>query len=740
MQRFKEISPSAISLAAVLRFAALALIALGLGAACELVDPLPAPPGVPCSVAADCPETDHDCFVAVCARGVCLPQAQTGRSCDAGDPCTVGLCNSDGDCVGTDKVCEDGDPCTVGRCDAEGECRFDPIPDCGGIVCVDHDDCDDGDPCTVNVCNDNRCFLSFAEGAECDDGDPCTVNNVCDERGECVGTPKDCPDGGSCTFGFCDEEGNCQVDDVPDCRRCVDDNDCDDENPCTTNTCDEGECRDDVQADVACDDGDPCTNGVCDDEGTCVGTAISNDCGLRQCGASPSGCYECGDCDAGFGCNDEGMCDSLCEGVQCPQCQACRAGFCVPSSEGAACEGDGDVCTVSTCQAGQCVSDPKPNDCGTRECGQSPSGCYSCGACSPGWACNANGQCFDPCVGISCPECQTCQGGTCVSADEGDACTGDGDDCRPGTCRSGACVETLIPNDCGTRECGPSPSGCHDCGPCAPGWACNANGQCFDPCVGIQCDECQTCQGGTCVSAHEGAACTGNNDACRPGTCRSGSCVQTLIDSDCGARECGPSPSGCHDCGTCPEGKHCNAGGQCVYTVTEAATVFVDCSAGSCVVLLDCAGGECALDNWDGTYDRLDESVAAVVLDSDGFIMICWEAPGRVARWISVSVRAEVRAPRNNLIGSPCGTYRIQAQSSEAGSPQTLVDASPPSTSWREVGPFSYTSPQGNVLCALIEEGRGSNQSCTSDAAGARDALARSITMQVSADIFAGGS
>jgi hypothetical protein len=501
-----------------------------------------------CASAEDCVDDDSPCILGFCERGVCMERILTGLPCDDGDPCTVDArCDDSGQCVGSAKVCDDGDPCTAGYCDAAGACRFDHIPDCEGIICVDNDDCDDGDSCTENLCVGNRCVVEFNEGAECDDGDRCTVNNVCDEGGECVGTPKDCPDDGPCTVGRCDEEGNCQVDLVPGCRPCVDHNDC--------------------------DDGDPCTNGVCDDKGACVSDPLPNDCGLQECGASPSGCYECGDCDAGFGCNDEGMCDSLCAYVECPQCQVCRDGVCVPSSEGAACTDDGDVCTVSTCQAGQCVSDPKPNDCGTRECGPSPSGCYSCGTCAPGGDCNANGQ-----------------------------------------------------------------------------------------------------------------------------------CVSTVI------------------------------------TVTEAATGFVDCSAGSCVVLLDCAGGECALDNWDGTYDRLDESVAAVVLDSDGFIMICWEAPGRVARWISVSVRAEVRAPRTTMIGQPCGTYRIQAQASEAGSPQTLVDASPPSTSWREVGPFSYTSPQGDALCAWIEEGRSSNQSCTSDLQGPRDALTRSITMQVSADIFAGGS
>ena len=74
-----------------------------------------------------------------------------------------------------------------------------------------------------------------------------------------------------------------------------------------------------------------------------------------------------------------------------------------------------------------------------------------------------------------------------------------------------------IPNDCGDRECGLSPSGYHHCGSCSDGDPCTS-----DVCVG-------------------------------------GECSFQPVD-DCGDRDCGDSPSGCRSCGVCSQGDVCVAG------------------------------------------------------------------------------------------------------------------------------------------------------------------------------------
>lgn len=97
------------------------------------------------------------------------------------------------------------------------------------------------------------------------------------------------------------------------------------------------------------------------------------------------------------------------------------------------------------------------NDCGPLMCGPSPSGrIRSCGTCPDG-----------PCVlGICnvCPSCQSWNGSVCIPILDGTTCLSDGDNCTQDRCSAGVCSHQRIPNDCGERNCGPSPSGCFSCG------------------------------------------------------------------------------------------------------------------------------------------------------------------------------------------------------------------------------------------------------------------------------------
>ena len=77
-----------------------------------------------------------------------------------------------------------------------------------------------------------------------------------------------------------------------------------------------------------CDDGDECTVDSCDPStGACGHEAVADDCGELECGASPSGCYDCGDCGGGFTCQ-EGACEAEipdCNPAECPELEGYQA-------------------------------------------------------------------------------------------------------------------------------------------------------------------------------------------------------------------------------------------------------------------------------------------------------------------------------------------------------------------------------------------------------------------------------
>ena len=210
----------------------------------------------------ECPAPDPCTEWAVCQEGTCVPG--DGIDCDDGNPCTGDGCLADGGCTHTtlDGVpCDDGSVCTLDdlcvsdtcaaagalSCDDGNECTADlchPVSGCyhelGDNPCCDAQGvniCDDGNHCTTDSCDPGtgECFYDF-NVLPCDDQDSCTGPDLCAE-GACIGVPKDCEDGNSCTLDACEAGIGCV------------------HSPAAAGSpCDDG---------LACSTGDECLDGAC---------------------------------------------------------------------------------------------------------------------------------------------------------------------------------------------------------------------------------------------------------------------------------------------------------------------------------------------------------------------------------------------------------------------------------------------------------------------------------------------
>jgi len=139
------------------------------------------------------------------------------------------------------------------------------------------------------------------------------------------------------------------------------------------------------------------------------------------------------------------------------------------------CVGGGDDSCV--CVPETCVSLGKT-------CGDWPDGCGGTLNCGLPCAitCNDDSECndFDPCTHNICIDpglpSSVCDYSTPVPDLPPTSCSDDGDVCTLDICVVGVCDHPPIPNDCGARECGPSPSGCvASCGTCLPSESCISN-------------------------------------------------------------------------------------------------------------------------------------------------------------------------------------------------------------------------------------------------------------------------
>jgi hypothetical protein len=271
-----------------------------------------------------------------------------------------------------------------GVCDCEDSGNQEP-------ACTKNADCIDSGlkagVCQQVTCDvdDKSCRITVKPaGGSCDDGNECTLNDTCSDLG-CQGQAMDCND----------------------------------ESLCTTDTCENGECRNLPSNDsAACSDGDLCTiNDVCLD-GDCIGTAKpcdnGNVCLLRECQGGlcvntgfnvDKGCDDGDLCTLSDACGTNGDCVGV--GLQCNDDNPCTEDSCDKFSgecqfqnvvDGAECPSDDDPCTGDGCQSGLCN---QPLAEGTE--------------CEDGNACTSHSQCW---VGL-------CQGTSNLLCDDGNGCTND---------------------------------------------------------------------------------------------------------------------------------------------------------------------------------------------------------------------------------------------------------------------------------------------------------------------------
>ena len=327
----------------------------------------------------DCSGLENPCFEGVCNpdTGECDLPVEDGLLCSDGDFCNgVETCASGVCSAGEPVLCEDdGNDCTLDICDSLLEQCGVPADD--GIPCGDVDVCDggascqsgqclpgtpivcedDGNPCTEDVCNpeNSECGIAVADGGDCEDGDLCTGGDSC-QAGVCTpGEAVPCDDANVCTDDSCAPDTGCEF--VPN------ELDCQDGDQCTiADICVGGECVAGPALD--CSDGNECTANTCDSVEGCVVANIDNgiscgqlegwtclegechcqlQCDGKECG--PDGCGgDCGACEAGFACSEEGLCGESCS----PNCGGIACG---PDGCGGSC---GDCGGGAACISGQC--------------------------------------------------------------------------------------------------------------------------------------------------------------------------------------------------------------------------------------------------------------------------------------------------------------------------------------------------------------------------------------------------
>ncbi len=277
------------------------------------------------------------------------------------------------------------------------------------------------------------------------------------------------------------------------------------------------------------------------------------------------------------GCNPGEVCDApsgacsadSCETTMCAADEACRAGSgCETSCASVTC-GEGERCSAGMCETDMCVG----VTCGGEQvCNPADGSCRNdpCDAVTCGLAetCNSeSGACEpeDPCVGLTCPEGETCMEGECavdlcagIACEEGQVCNADNGECE-------------------TDPCG---------GMCGEGEECNADsGECEaeeeDPCasVGMDCNECNRTAGcGWC----EGG----------------GGCMSNDREAECGADNWRDSPSACPACGGASSCGDCTTtpglAGYCVWCagrcVNQSTTEFEVCGGEFIAVPGSCGG------------------------------------------------------------------------------------------------------------------------------------------------------
>jgi hypothetical protein len=376
--------------------------------------------------------------------------------------------------------------------------------------------CDDGLACTTDKCtmpggvcvwtmSDNFCFINGAcvGMGETKPGAPCFV---CDPKTStkawtALANGKPCDDGDLCTY-----DGACQE------QKCVSKvTDCDDKNGCTTDSCDKlSGCDHQNLQGKACDDGNACTLADACTDGTCAGKASNCD--------DKNACTQ-DSCDMASGCTYTNLDGACSDGDGCTAGDTCAGGTCQKGTP-KNCD-DGNTCTIDQCY---------PN---------TVDGCYHLAKQS---AC--------------------CTGVTSI-CDDGNPCTND--DCDPATSDCNYSFNNAVCPDkdnciqgstCSSGTCSGNSITCNDANPCTNDSCDGAKGCVFAPISVTACDDNNACSDDACDPANGGCAHSNNvnacedgdnctvADACKDGTCASGTARNCDDGNVCTYDSCVPSLSG----------------------------------------------------------------------------------------------------------------------------------------------------------------------------------------------------
>jgi hypothetical protein len=526
--------------------------------------------GEPCTLADTCKEgvcapgvalqcdDANPCTADTCGELGCV-HVPTDEPCDDSNACTVVDVCADGACVGTEPLdCNDDNPCTDDTCHPQAVClhtaNAQPCNDsnactlgdqCQGTLCASGPvalECTDGNACTNDTCDPLiGCLFKEAFGP-CNDKNSCTVDDTCLE-GACTGLGTlECDDGNACTLdgckliggcthqlaeGACSDGDSCTIGDSCTNGTCSSGGalNCDDGNPCTSDGCDAGGCVF-LPLAIACDDGNACTLSSSCKDGSCQGTTgvvcdDGNPCTLNFCHPE-KGCVaeaNVAPCDDGSVCTVGDVCTggncqsgpilSCSDGNPCTDDSCNVAAGCVFSQNVLPCN-DGNACTVGdTCAAGACAAQVNlvcddGNSC-TKDSCDPVTGCKSVvigGGCDDGNACTT----VDLCDGLDCV------GSVPLQCGDGDPCTSDGCEPKPG------CVYAFKDGFL-----------CDDGDACTGDDACK-NGQCQGT-VDLECDDANPCTDDSCLKV-QGCKFVANQDLCDDGDpctlgdhCSQGACI-----------------------------------------------------------------------------------------------------------------------------------------------------------------------------------------------------------------------
>ncbi len=563
-----------------------------------------------------------------CDQGKCKGIAKDAADCDDGNACTTDSCDKKLGCVALNNtaVCDDGNSCTVGDTCEGGKCAS-GVNTCD---CQKDSDCaakEDGNACngtlfcdkskgtcvvnpkTIITCptagnsacaqqkcdtTTGQCALGpISEGNPCDaDGTVCTAGDKC-VAGTCgAGSQVMCDDNNPCTTDTCDPIAGCK--NVANNAPCdADGNACTAGDGCADKVCNSGKLK-------ICDDNNPCTADSCDkSSGACVfdGSAKEGDpCDADGSNCTPGDACKLGACQKGAALN-------------CDDSSVCTIDSCNPNSgclhlaATAACDADGDACTVGdVCDSKLCVAGPKKNCddgdlCTADACDATSAACSHAALVGCGGNCATDGDCDDKnlCTTDSCSKGKCAYVAAAGTCDDGNVCT-KGDACTGGKC-SGAALNCDDGKVCTSDSCDTA-TGCKNVdnlGPCDDGDGCTSGDQCKAGSCGAGlpkvCDDGDACTKDTCNPADGSCKFTGiagcgiycaksldcdDKNVCTDESCQGGKCVWVN------------NTLGCDDANPCSVGDVC-ASSKCVSGAAKNCSDNNACTADSC----DTSSGNC---------------------------------------------------------------------------------------------------------------------------------------------------